>query len=106
MFGMGPQVSQVSSHEVAERLEKGEAPVIVDVREPDEYAEGHIPGSRLIPLGTLPERMGEIPSDREVVVVCRSGGRSTAACQHLQAAGYQVKNLTGGMIGWRGPVER
>jgi rhodanese-related sulfurtransferase len=103
---MGPEVAQVSSLEVAELLGKPEAPVIVDVREPDEYAEGHIPGSRLIPLGTLPERMAEIPSEGEVIVVCRSGGRSTAACQHLQAAGYRVKNLTGGMIGWRGPVER
>lgn len=104
MFGMGPQVSQISSLELTELLGKPEEPVMIDVREPDEYAGGHIPGSRLIPLGTLPERMNEIPSDREVVMICRSGGRSTAACQHLQSAGYQVKNLTGGMIGWRGPV--
>jgi len=106
MFGMGPQVPQISSQELAEQLSKDPSTVIVDVREPEEFAEGHIPGARLIPLGTVPERMGEIPSDREVMVVCRSGGRSTAACQHLQAAGYRVKNLTGGMLGWQGPVER
>lgn len=106
MFGFGPQVPQISSLELAEQLEKDPGTVVVDVREPEEFAEGHIPGARLIPLGTLPERLGEIPSDREVMVVCRSGGRSTAACQHLMSAGYKVKNLTGGMIGWRGPVER
>ena len=106
MFGNGPQVPQVSSPELAEQIGKPEMPVIIDVREPEEYAEGRIPGSRLIPLGTVADRMAEIPSDQEVVVVCRSGGRSTKACQHLQAAGYRVKNLTGGMLGWTGPVER
>ncbi len=101
-----PQVPQVTSPDLAEQLGKPEEPFIVDVREPDEYAGGRIPGSRLIPLGSLAGRMTEIPSDREVVVVCKSGGRSTAACKHLQAAGYRVSNLIGGMIGWRGPVER
>lgn len=107
MFGNGPQVPQISAQELAEKLEKEQAPVIVDVREPEEFAEGHIPGARLIPLGTVPDRLGEIPKDQDVVVVCKAGGRSTAACQHLLAAGYQrIQNLTGGMMGWTGPVER
>lgn len=106
MFGFGPQIPQIASPELAGRLGQPQAPVIIDVREASEFAGGHIPGARLIPLGSLPQRMSEIPSDQEIVVVCQSGGRSTAACQHLKAAGYQVSNLLGGMIGWRGPVER
>lgn len=107
MFGLfGPKVPQVSSQELAERLGQPDAPVIVDVREPDEFRGGRIPGSRSIPLGTLAARTGEIPRDCEVVVVCLSGARSSAACKHLQASGVQAKNLNGGMIGWRGPLER
>lgn len=107
MFGFfGPQVPQISSQALAESLGKPEPPLIVDVREPGEYAQGHIPGSKLIPLGSLPGRMGEIPSEREIVLVCRSGARSNSAAKHLLGAGYKVANLNGGMIGWRGPVER
>ncbi|MNX11122.1 putative adenylyltransferase/sulfurtransferase MoeZ [compost metagenome] len=106
MFGFGSRVPQVSSRELAELLGQPDVPLIVDVREPNEFAGGHIPGSRLIPLGSLASRMGELPGDREVVVVCRSGARSTNACGQLQAAGYRAKNLTGGLIGWRGPLER
>lgn len=106
MFGFGSQVPEVSSRELADQLGRPDAPLIVDVREPNEFEGGHIPGARLIPLGSLGGRMSEIPSDREVVLVCRSGARSTTACKQMQAAGYRAKNLTGGMIGWRGPVER
>ena len=84
---------------------------VVDVREPDEFsgALGHVPGAKLIPLGTLLQRQGEIAKDKPVVIVCRSGARSAQATVLLKNAGYaKVANLSGGMLRWRGqrfPVE-
>jgi glyoxylase-like metal-dependent hydrolase (beta-lactamase superfamily II)/rhodanese-related sulfurtransferase len=77
---------------------------IVDVREPDEYngSLGHIQGAKLIPLGTLAARAGELARDRPVVAVCRSGARSAQASVLLQRAGFSaVANLAGGMLRWR-----
>ncbi len=107
-----PQVPEITAAEVATRL-NGDAeqrPVVVDVREPDEWAEGHIAGAQHIPLGQLAARAGEIPQDREVVLVCHSGQRSALATAMLRRAGYaQAVNMTGGMVAWekaRLPVER
>lgn len=83
---------------------------IVDVREPDEWAGGHIAGALLIPLGQLPVRMRELDSARPVIVVCRSGNRSGKATQFLLQQGFRdVKNMAGGMLAWvqtRQPVAR
>ena len=74
---------------------------ILDVREPDEWAAGHIPGATLIPLGQLAVRAGEVPKDRDVVVVCRSGNRSAQGRDILRAAGLtQVTSMAGGMKAW------
>jgi rhodanese-related sulfurtransferase len=74
---------------------------ILDVREPDEWAAGHIPGATLIPLGQLTARAGEVPTDRDVVVVCRSGNRSAQGRDILRAAGLmQVTSTAGGMKAW------
>ncbi|MBI2783232.1 MAG: MBL fold metallo-hydrolase [Gammaproteobacteria bacterium] len=81
-----------------------EAVQVLDVREPDEFEGplGHIPGAQLIPLGTLSARIAEIATDKPVVTVCRSGGRSAQATVLLQRAGIErVANLTGGMLRWR-----
>lgn len=78
---------------------------IVDVRETDEFAVGHIPGARNIPLGTLGYRLKEIPHDKEIILVCRSGNRSGLALQVLQSAGFSnARNLVGGMLEWNGEV--
>ena len=75
--------------------------VLIDVREPDEYAAGHIPGATLIPLGSIPARMSEIPTDKTVIAVCRSGNRSGQATQFLRDQGFDnVHNMDGGMISW------
>ncbi len=72
---------------------------LVDVREPDELATGTLPGAVNIPLGELPNRIGELATDRRVVVFCRSGGRSTSAAEYLTANGFgDVVNLSGGML--------
>jgi glyoxylase-like metal-dependent hydrolase (beta-lactamase superfamily II)/rhodanese-related sulfurtransferase len=78
---------------------------IVDVREPDEFTGvlGHIAGAKLIPLGSLAQRISEIKKDQPVVMVCRSGARSAQATVLLRNAGYaKVANLSGGMLRWRG----
>ncbi len=84
--------------------------VFVDVREQSEYDAGHIPGVKLIPLGSVPDRMSEIPKDKTVVAVCRSGNRSAQATDFLRQQGYtNVHNMTGGMNDWTqagNPVER
>ena len=91
-------------------LTSNPAVFVLDVREPSEYAEGHIPGVTLIPLGTLGERLDEIPTDRPVIVTCRSGNRSGQAVEFLRQQGYDnVHNMAGGILAWQAaglPVEK
>ncbi|MHA6523986.1 rhodanese-like domain-containing protein [Tessaracoccus sp. G1721] len=73
---------------------------ILDVREPDEYAEGHVPSAVLIPLGEVASRVDEVPAGRTVYVVCRSGRRSMTGARALAAAGRQAISVRGGTMGW------
>jgi rhodanese-related sulfurtransferase len=73
---------------------------LLDVREDDEWAAGHAPGARHIPLGQLGARTAEIPQDRAVYVICRSGVRSGRAAQALSGAGWEAINVAGGMQDW------
>jgi rhodanese-related sulfurtransferase len=101
--GAVPQASprrDIGAADLAAMLKQSPAPYLLDVREPHEYADGHIAGATLMPLGELARRIGELPRDREIVCVCRSGNRSGVAARHLVGAGYNVANLSGGMIGW------
>jgi rhodanese-related sulfurtransferase len=78
---------------------------IIDVREPSEYAGGHIPGSVNKPLETLEN--GILPDkSRPVITVCRTGIRSLKAARILQAKGYVIKNMAGGMLEWKGDMEK
>jgi len=77
---------------------------VVDVREPEEFSHGlgHIDGALLVPLGQLESRLGELPRERPIVTVCRSGARSARAAAMLGKAGFaEVANLRGGMLRWR-----
>ena len=74
---------------------------LLDVREPDEWQAGHIAGAQHIPLGELRERLAEVPKDRTVLAVCRSGSRSEAATRGLRALGYTAENLEGGVTAWK-----
>lgn len=99
------QVRQLSPEEVYTRLKSDAAPLLLDVREPDEYTGelGHIPGSQLIPLKELSQRVGELSAYRDtpIIVVCRAGVRSTTAAAMLTGEGFsQVSNLKGGMLDW------
>ena len=74
---------------------------VLDVREPSEFAAGHISGATLIPLGELATRVGEVPRDRSVIVVCRTGHRAAQGRDILIGAGfYAVSSMTGGMTEW------
>jgi len=74
---------------------------VLDVREPDEWAAGHIADATLIPLGQLPTRLSEVPQDQPIVVVCRSGNRSAQGRDILLGAGFQsVTSMAGGMNDW------
>ena len=81
----------------AELLERGEA-VLLDVREPREWAAGHAPQAEHVPLGLL--SLDAVPQDRPVIAICRSGNRSGKAADALAAAGVRVHNLAGGMKAW------
>ena len=77
--------------------------VLVDVREPWEHEEARIPGAILIPLGEIPERIAEIPADRDVYLHCRLGGRSARATAFLVENGRpRARNVAGGIDAWRG----
>ncbi len=96
----GPSAPAVSATQAQAKLSEKPAPFLLDVRQPEEYKEGHIEGAKLIPLGELGQRMKELPADREIICVCRSGNRSGHAAQMLSGRGYKVLNLSGGMIAW------
>ena len=95
-------VKQINAKELKNMLDSNKSIVMVDVRTPGEYEyDGHIAGSRLIPLSVLNARINEIPKDKTVVCVCRSGNRSYTACEILASQGFtDVINLSGGMFGW------
>ncbi|NAP01410.1 hypothetical protein FRY77_36320, partial [Halomonas sp. MG34] len=87
------------------KMDAGESLAIIDVREPAEFAFGHIPGAKNIPLGELEERLSEIDQNEELHIICRTGSRSDLAAQKLKANGYKnVKNIVPGMSNWEGPT--
>ncbi|WP_250000437.1 rhodanese-like domain-containing protein [Actinoplanes sp. M2I2] len=91
----GPQVPSVSPAEVSDEA------YLLDVREPDEWTAGHAPGAHHVPMMEIPARLAEVPVDVEVVVVCRSGGRSGQVVSYLMGNGRDnVRNLDGGMQSW------
>ncbi|GAA4687414.1 rhodanese-like domain-containing protein [Nocardioides nanhaiensis] len=76
--------------------------VVLDVREDDEWRAGHVEGAVHIPLGDLGERVAEVPTDQQVLVVCKVGGRSARATGWLAQRGVEAVNLDGGMLEWEG----
>lgn len=101
-----PEVEPARARELAER----HGALIIDVREPDEWAQARIPGAIHIPLGQIRERAHEIPRDRPVILQCRSGNRSAGATRTLLDLGFaNVHNLAGGIGDWAAdgfPVEQ
>jgi phage shock protein E len=97
----GPPLPSLSAMELSEKLKNGKRPLVVDVRQPEEYRTGHIAGSKLIPLADLGKRINELPKDREIICVCASGSRSRSATKFLVNAGYSAFDMKGGMFMWK-----
>jgi adenylyltransferase/sulfurtransferase len=97
---------EITPLELKTKIDRGDDFVLVDVREPEEYAIARIPGSRLIPKATVPERLHELSSADEIIVHCRSGVRSGQIVEFMKQAGYRkVKNLVGGILRWSDDVD-
>lgn len=97
----GKPVASLNAVELNEKLKNGKRPLVLDVRQPGEYQNGHIAGAKLIPLGQLSRRIKELPQNREIVCVCASGNRSGSATRALTKAGLNAVNMKGGMHSWR-----
>ncbi|MEK4385963.1 rhodanese-like domain-containing protein [Solibacillus sp. FSL W7-1436] len=98
-------MKSISTTELQAKIEAGEAVNLIDVREIGEVEAGHIPGITHIPLGLLEFRMHELNKNEHYYMVCRSGGRSGQATQFLESQGFNVTNMTGGMLDWAGEIE-
>lgn len=107
----GPMVNvakaEISPKELKRRLDAGEKLPLVDVREPHELAICKLDGNIHIPMNQLPTRMNELEKYKgeEVIVYCRSGGRSGQCVQYLRNAGFNAVNLTGGILAWSDDVD-
>ncbi|MGJ7922698.1 rhodanese-like domain-containing protein [Neobacillus sp. LXY-4] len=101
------EIQNISTDELANKMESPESDMVfIDVREPDEFAAGHIPGMTNLPLSTLSEETADFPKDSEVVIICRSGNRSVTAAEQLQGYGFtNLVNVVGGMNDWAGDIE-
>jgi rhodanese-related sulfurtransferase len=104
-LNLGPSVDVATVAAIRDRDDV----VLIDVREQEEYDEAHIPNITLIPLGTVPDSLDQIPTDKTVIVTCRSGNRSGQATEFLRQQGFDnVHNMEGGINAWKAagyPVE-
>ena len=99
-------VKDITPLELQARLAAAEPPVVLDVREPWELEVAQLPGTLNIPMNELPPRLPELDPNRELVVMCRSGGRSMQVAQFLDRQGFRsVANLKGGILAWSQDVD-
>jgi rhodanese-related sulfurtransferase len=102
-----PQVQEMSVEELKAKLDKGETPLILDVREPYEYQIVHLPNVTHIPMNTIPARLGELDKNAEIVVQCHHGSRSWNVAAYMMGQGFtNVKNLTGGIHAWSQRIDK
>jgi adenylyltransferase/sulfurtransferase len=102
-----PGKGETTVEHLKQRLDRGERVFILDVRNPEEFQISRIPGSVLIPLPSLPQRMGELDRDAEMVVHCKSGMRSQRAIDFLRQQGFtKLSNLKGGILAWADKIDR
>ncbi len=98
--------TEITVEQLKAKLDRGDDLFILDVREPQEYEIVNI-GGYLIPLSTLPKRIGELDSSKEIVVHCRSGARSAKAAEFLRKNGFKdVRNLVGGINAWAERIDK
>lgn len=100
MNPQSPSVPEVEAIEASRRVDDGA--LLLDVRNPDEWEAGHAEGAVWIPLRELEARHGELPTDRSIMVICRSGARSARAAEALNVWGHDATNVAGGSLAWTG----
>ena len=100
-------MQEITAKELKAALDNGENIQLIDVRQPDEYAFARIEGAKLIPMGEIMSRVGELDPTSEIVVQCKSGGRSARVIEALERSGFQgtLKNLVGGITAWSNDVD-
>ena len=99
-------VKEISAVELQDRLKQTDAPVVLDVREGWEREVASLPGTLHIPINEVPARLAELDPNQDMVVMCRSGGRSMQVARFLDAQGFRsVANLTGGILAWSRDVD-
>ena len=98
-------IAEIAPTALQQRLAGDSPPLILDVREGWELDIARLPDTVNIPMAEVPQRLAELPREREVVVMCRSGGRSLKVAQYLDRHGYRVANLTGGILAWAQDVD-
>ena len=100
-------IEEIVAVKIKKKLDDGDDFQLIDVRQPDEYAFAKIEGAKLIPLGEIPSRVGELDPNKEVILHCKMGGRSARAIEFLRASGYTgpLKNLRGGITAWSNEVD-
>jgi sulfur-carrier protein adenylyltransferase/sulfurtransferase len=104
--GAAASQTEITAVELKQRLDRGDQLTILDVREPNEYQINRIAGSQLIPLGEIPRRYAELDPEDEIIVQCKSGGRSAKAADYLRTVGFKrVLNLKGGILDWIDKVD-
>lgn len=91
-------IEEVTAIEAHDRMEQGAC--LLDVREEYEWSAGHASSARHMALGTVAEFEGTLPKDRQIIVVCKAGGRSAQATAFLKQQGFDAVNLEGGMLSW------
>jgi rhodanese-related sulfurtransferase len=96
----GKPIPEIAPHELNEKLKDKRKFLLIDVRQPEEFKSGHVPGAKLIPLGELSRRINELPKDKEIACICATGNRSSSAVRMLSKQGYNVINVRGGMYLW------
>ncbi len=102
----GPTLQELSVRELARRIERGDDPLLIDVREPFEWAIGHLGPARLVPLADFPETIPSLPRDQDIVIYCKGGARSAQAVALLALEGFtRVWNLAGGITAWSAEVD-
>ncbi|MGH8261002.1 MAG: rhodanese-like domain-containing protein [Steroidobacteraceae bacterium] len=98
-------VQEISPGELDARLRAADPPIVLDVREPWELDIARLSGTVDIPMNEVPTRLADLPKDHDIVVMCRSGGRSSKVADYLHRMGYRVANLTGGILAWGRDVD-
>lgn len=96
------EIKTITPDELQKKLEAGEKLELVDVREVFEVEQGMIEGANHIPMGEIPANLNYFDKKKEYIFICRSSRRSESVCEYMQAHGYKVRNMVGGMMNWHG----